>query len=242
MSKIVISILITISIISGLNYEEASSDLMTLNSQKEIEVIQSFKQQESSHLVKEEGEKDTEQKGTVTVEKEQDKEKNISEENIVIIGDSRTVALREIVSQKYKFICQNGMGYDWFVKEAIPELNTYMDTKIIIINLGVNDYGNCEKYISKINEENIEWQKKGYQVYYMSVNPVDDINYNFSITNADINQFNENMYIGLDKTIHWIDTNSYLQDTGFKTVDGLHYTEDTSAKIVEMFQSYLEKK
>ena len=241
MSKIVISILITISIVGGLNYKEASSDLMTLNNQNEIEAIQAFKQQDNSQLTKGQEKKDTEQKGTTTVKKEQEKKKNISEENIVIIGDSRTVALKEIIGKNYKFICENGMGYDWFVKKAIPELNAYKDTKIIIINLGVNDYGNCEKYISKINEENIEWQKKGYLVYYMSVNPVDDVHYNFSITNADINQFNETMYTGLDKTIYWIDTNSYLQDTGFRTVDGLHYTEDTSRKIVEIFQSYLEK-
>ena len=103
------------------------------------------------------------------------------------------------------------------------------------IGLGVNDNlkKKWEDYIELITRLA---DSTNAQIYYMLVNPVDeDLEYysGYSVTNSDIEYFNQMMVEGLDPSIGIIDTNSYLKSIGFETKDGLHYTDETYQTIYE---------
>ena len=108
----------------------------------------------------------------------------------------------------------------------------------IVFNFGVNDLGNVGKYISKLNElVKGDWSKAG-QIIVMSVNPVDEAleaENGYSVTNAQIEEFNQKMKDGLDSNIKFIDVYSQIKDD-FTTVDGVHYDNATYQKIYDIIR------
>ena len=72
------------------------------------------------------------------------------------------------------------------------------------------------------------WVQKGAKVYFVSVNPTDG---NYEYLNTNINNFNQSLKQGLISDIKYIDSNSHLKSVGFKTTDGLHYTNETYQEI-----------
>lgn len=172
---------------------------------------------------------------------------NASEITRIWIGDSRTVGLEQINTNPVdKFIAKGGMSYSWFNKEAIPELrNIINENSIVFINMGVNDCANeavgggtsnVEKYIETINNLIKEYPKTRF--IYISVNPVDgDYPSDYSETgyidkdklNDSINKFNRN--IKENCNIEFIDTNTFLKQEGFSTIDGIHYNTETTETI-----------
>lgn len=81
-------------------------------------------------------------------------------DNFIFIGDSRTVAYKEIVDiDKYDFITfisEESKGYDWLNETAIEKLNNRFNTTDltynVVLNLGINDLNNIDKYIDIYNE------------------------------------------------------------------------------------------
>ncbi len=147
----------------------------------------------------------------------------------VFIGDSRFVGMNNAVSMddNYECIAKVGAGYDWLISTAIPALeelvssDTEVDECVIVLGLGVNDTYNIDEYIDAYNELLSE-----YTVYVVSVNPVEEGSE--FVSNGQIRSFNDKL---LELDIDYIDCYSYLIDTGFETVDGVHYTADTYKKI-----------
>ena len=144
----------------------------------------------------------------------------------IFAGDSRTVQMSQAVNKSdYAWIAKVGEGYSFFSNEAVPQIDAEVGSgSVIIINYGVNDLYNAEKYIKLINKKVDSWVSAGATVYYAAVTPVDDYP---TITNSDIEEFNKEMRKGLDSRIGWLDGYSYLQNKGFSTGDGLHYNSDT---------------
>ena len=144
----------------------------------------------------------------------------------VFAGDSRTVQMSQAVSgSQNTYIAKVGEGYSYFVNTAIPQIDASIsEGTVIVINYGVNDLYNVDKYISKVNSKIDSWIEKGATVYYAAVLPVKDYP---TITNADIENFNSKMQSGLDSRIGWLDGYTYLQTYGFSTADGLHFNYDT---------------
>ncbi len=161
--------------------------------------------------------------GYIKMDYLQEKEPGIE---YIFAGDSRTVQMSLAVKKnEYQWIAKVGEGYSFFSSEAVPQIGANVgDGSTIIINYGVNDLYNSEKYIKLINKKIDSWISAGATVYYAAVTPVSDYP---TITNADIEKLNSEMKKGLDSRVGWLDGYSYLLNHGFSTGDGLHYNEAT---------------
>lgn len=147
----------------------------------------------------------------------------------IFVGDSRTVQMHDVVGDTgVSFIAENSRGYDWFAEKAIPRIDPHVGkgTKIVI-NLGVNDPGNIDKYIALVNQKSVEWTAKGAKVYYATVYPVTDNPYT---TEEQVKMFNQKLATGL-QGVQIIDTYTWLKSVGYQMVDGLHYSSGSTANI-----------
>ncbi len=95
---------------------------------------------------------------------------------IVFLGDSRTVQLEQAVDYDRSFcffVAEVGMGYDWMRSTGAPEADGYVtDKTAVVINMGVNDLSNAERYAARVNDLAASWSQRGAEVWYMTVNPV----------------------------------------------------------------------
>lgn len=150
---------------------------------------------------------------------------------VLIIGDSRCVMMREATNGGgCSWICQNSKGYNWLESTAIPQADEIVGkgTKVVIC-LGVNDVGNVNKYAALVNVKAAEWAARGAKTYYVSVNPVWE---NAYVTEEQVQYFNSQL-VGQLAGIKWIDTHSYLMNSGYRLTDGLHYDNETSIRIFQ---------
>ena len=161
--------------------------------------------------------------------------------NYIFVGDSRYVAMENLATDTDTFICKEGEGLS-FLQSHIYDIKSNIVDKdtVIIIGMGVNDYKySFDDYVSTINQLDEEID---CQLCYMLVNPVDDEkiqNSGYQITNEELDEFNNNMKLALNSDIMIIDTNSYLKENGYNTVDGLHYDEVTYENIYWYIKSYV---
>ena len=164
-------------------------------------------------------------------------------ETLFILGDSRSVGMEYVDdSISHQYTAKVGEGYKYFNDnyEAVLEKATSSDA--IIINFGINDLSNIDKYIKLFNEIVKNTEAK---IYFLTVNPVDEekeIKNGYTIKNEDINAFNEKMIKELDSRITIIDSNSILQEEGFETTDGIHFTKETYEKILNIIEKQFDNK
>ena len=167
---------------------------------------------------------------------------------VIFIGDSRTVLMYSYVANTWQnnsystgginqvgndlFVAQGSMGLSWMQNTAIPAVEKYFTRGVsIVILMGVNDLRNQDKYIEYLNSNVSKWTKNGAKVYFVTVNPCDG---EYASMNTGINNFNNNLKKNLSNKIGWINTHDNLQ---FKTLDGLHYNEETSIKIYNFIKN-----
>ena len=151
----------------------------------------------------------------------------------IFVGDSRFVQMHEAVGETgVTWICENSKGYKWFEENAVPRIDNLVGkgTKSLI-NLGVNDPEHHYSYINLVNGKAAEWTQKGATVYYASVNPVWDNPYT---TKEEVITFNSKVSAGL-VGVHWIDSYTFLNENGYRIVDGLHYSPETSAVLYNYY-------
>ena len=161
---------------------------------------------------------------------EQNSETSFDVTQYIFVGDSRTVGMHETVGDSgCVWIGQVSAGLSWFQDTAVGEIDeSVTQGSVIIINMGVNDLGNAWGYIDLLKEKIPQWMEKGAEVYYMSVKPVENHPY---ISNEDIADFNNILYNNLPSETGWIETNSYLLESGYSTQDGVHFDAETYQKI-----------
>ena len=161
--------------------------------------------------------------------------KNV-EKNIFIIGDSRSVGMEKIDKNiSHFYTAEVGQGYNFLNKNYKDVLQKMSENDILVINLGINDLYNIEKYIDLINS--IEINNK---IYVVSVNPVDEqkeLEYGYNIKNEDIISFNKSLKNKLNTSICFIDTYSVLKENSFDTLDGIHYTDETYISILDQIEN-----
>lgn len=174
----------------------------------------------------------------------------VKNDNFIFIGDSRTVAYKKIVDiEKYNFvtfISEISQGFNWLESTALNTLEKrFNETNLlynVVINLGVNDLYNAEKYIELFNK--IATENPEHKFYIVSVNPVDEekcIENGYTDTkNKDIIDFNSKIKENLNGNITYIDSYSYLNEIGYYTSDGLHYNDETSLKVLEYISNYVK--
>lgn len=148
---------------------------------------------------------------------------------VILVGDSRFVQMHEAMGETgAKYFAQNAQGYKWFSETAIPNIDKCVGKGIkVVINLGVNDPGNADKYVALVNAKAAEWTAKGAKVYYATVNPVWDNPYT---TEDQVKMINNKLITGL-QGVKIIDTHTYLMNNGYKLRDGLHYDVPTYQAI-----------
>ncbi len=173
-------------------------------------------------------------------------EKQIESRHKIFCGDSRTMQLKKAVgSSETSYVYKYGRGYNWFVNEGILELKKLLlvyPQSDVILNFGVNDLGNISKYI-QIYQELINTYPKAH-FYVMAVNPVDDVKYPSLVqrnkTTKLVTIFNSLLKSAFPDC--YIDTYSYLESSGYETLDGCHYTTATYLKIYHYTLSEIQKK
>lgn len=151
---------------------------------------------------------------------------------LIFVGDSRTIGMRDAVNDGCTYIGKEGEGYMWFSSEGVQELDTVLagaPGQTVIFNFGVNDPVNISLYIDLYHS--LEETYPGTDFYYLSVNPLVDSE-NFNTTNEMISIFNATIQSAFPDS--YLDSNTYLTNAGFETVDGLHYT-DASYKMIHNF-------
>ena len=153
--------------------------------------------------------------------------------SILWVGDSRTAGMRNAlatlgITDSCTFIAKDGEGFRWFKESALPELNAALSQNpdtIVVSNMGVNDLADLDAYISLYYE--LFDQYPDTRFYILSVNPADEDC--TMVSNRDIETFNAGMYAEFPS--RYLECYNYLKQTGYETVDGLHYTEETYQKI-----------
>ena len=166
------------------------------------------------------------------------------------MGDSRFNGMRLAVDAKdAAFIACDSMNYGWLINgsnkcrpstSAISQVNNKIQNSDhnIIINLGVNDMGNVSNYYKKYTElAKGEW--KDYDIYIVSVNPINDSlakKSGYMAINDNVVKFNDKMksIASESSNLHYCNTYSVIVDevkSGNGTVDGIHYNIDTYKKI-----------
>lgn len=153
----------------------------------------------------------------------------------IFFGDSRFVGMQMFASADDSFVANVGMGYDYLIQNLDNIENNYTDKSVIIVEFGINDLYNINKYIDKINE-----LSEKYNICYLTIYPIDENkakNNGYSITNYDIDNFNEELKNGLNENISIIDTNNYLKTIGYNTIDGIHYDDDTYKIIYDYIKN-----
>lgn len=184
--------------------------------------------------------------------------------NRIWIGDSRGVGIKQskVVTDEDIFIVKSGMAYSWFKSTALSDLSKALSTapsSAVIIMMGVNDCANyccsgsnanfssatnCTNYAEIVNK--LITQYPSTRFYFCSVNPVDG-NYSTKyhsrgyIPKDDFNNaiINFNDAIREKCTATYIDCHAYLNSSGFKTSDGIHYTGQTTKSIYNYIVSFI---
>lgn len=149
--------------------------------------------------------------------------RTVKAHSLVFVGDSRTIGMRDAVNDGCTYIGKEGEGYMWFSSEGVQELDAVLagnPGQTVIFNFGVNDPANISLYIDLYTA--LEETYPGASFYYMSVNPLIDSE-GFNTTNEMISIFNATLQSAFPDS--YLDCNSYLNEIGFETVDGLHYTD-----------------
>ncbi len=158
----------------------------------------------------------------------------------LFVGDSRTVQMQLAVGSTDKaYVAKVGEGYNYFKNVAISSIQQYAGRgTVMIINFGVNDLSNASKYIKLVNSNIDSWVNAGVTVYYSAVTPVGS---GASVSNEQIEAFNAKLQEGLDPRVNWIDSYSYLMQTGFSSSDGLHYDKSTYKNLYSYYMAVISQ-
>ena len=162
---------------------------------------------------------------------------------VVFIGDSRMVGMEKDLTEAVghcpvTVVAQNGARHEWLESTGIPRADKVIGagTKVLI-NLGVNDLSHVQDYLELVNPWAAVWIARGAQVYYASVNPVYANPHN--MTEERVTVFNRELRAGLIPQITWIDSNTYLKQTGVKSNDGIHYLPVTNLVLYQYYMAML---
>ncbi len=166
--------------------------------------------------------------------------KKVTEDNVIMIGDSRFEGMHKQVGGSATWICSVGEGIYWLRDSVIPQLDS-MDVKkkAVVINLGINDLTETNEYLSVLKTLGKRLRKRGATVYFMTVNPVDEAvepSYGYSVQNQTVVDFNRTIANALNG-FGIIDTYDYLVDHAFTTTDGVHYPGEVYQMIYSVMRA-----
>lgn len=162
---------------------------------------------------------------------------------IVFIGDSRMVTLKEAVERNLgpcpaAVIAKGGSRYEWFYDTAIPQADKIIGNgSRVVINMGVNDLSDADKYAQQVNYWAAVWSARGAKIYYASVNPVWANSY--GMTEERVQLFNARLQSQLIPQVTWLDSHTYLLQSGVHATDGVHYKDDTNLVLYNYYMTMI---
>lgn len=152
----------------------------------------------------------------------------------IYMGDSRTNGMKSVgLDSNEQVIAKDGGNYEDFLNHMVEAKNKLSGNKTynVVLNYGVNDLGNVDKYCSKYKEF-ISSVDKGNTFYIVSVNPVRRNSNKTGATNSSIETFNkkiESCISGITNAKYCDVYSSANLDTWEKSYiksDDIHYTTD----------------
>lgn len=152
----------------------------------------------------------------------------------IYMGDSRTNGMKNTgLDSNEQVIAKDGGNYEDFLNHMVEAKNKLSGNKTynVVLNYGVNDLGNVDKYCSKYKEF-ISSVDKGNTFYIVSVNPVRRNSNKTGATNSSIETFNkkiESCISGITNAKYCDVYSSANLDTWEKSYiksDDIHYTTD----------------
>lgn len=152
----------------------------------------------------------------------------------IYIGDSRTNGMKSVgLDSNEQVIATDRGNYEAFLKDMAAAKNKLSENKTynVVLNYGVNDLRDVDKYCSKYKEF-ISSVDKGNTFYIVSVNPVRRNSNQTGATNTSIETFNkkiESCISGITNAKYCDVYSSANLDTWEKsyiTSDDIHYTPE----------------
>lgn len=152
----------------------------------------------------------------------------------IYMGDSRTNGMKSVgLDSNEQVIAKDGGNYKDFLNHMAEAKNKLSGNKTynVVLNYGVNDLGNVDKYCSKYKEF-ISSVDKGNTFYIVSVNPVRRNSNKTGATNSSIETFNkkiESCISGITNAKYCDVYSSANLDTWEKSYiksDDIHYTPE----------------
>lgn len=190
-------------------------------------------------------------------------------EHVYIVGDSRTVAVKNAVGMNkpdnLTFVAKSGGGIQWFKKYGYRALIRELDKqprkskKAVVMNWGANDLRNPSdypRYMAKIARKLSK--KYNCTMYYMSVNPINSamiINCRgkYLRTEKQVDDFNRlirtTLCSGKKKCYTYINSYDHFRKNGWISDiknnsgvhDGTHYSVETSLRIYDYCIRFLNR-
>ena len=152
----------------------------------------------------------------------------------IYMGDSRTNGMKNTgLDSNEQVIAKDGGNYKDFLNHMVEAKNKLSGNKTynVVLNYGVNDLGNVDKYCSKYKEF-ISSVDKGNTFYIVSVNPVRRNSNKTGATNTNIETFNKKIkscISGITNAKYCDVYNGASLDTWeerYISSDDIHYTTD----------------
>jgi len=192
---------------------------------------------------------------------------------VIFVGDSRTNRMMKTLGNQFidepalqsiEWVCEDGKTLDWLKDEGVTKLKSILKKGFnlkkktaVIFNLGVNDLGKINAYITYMKTLSDELTALNCKLFYMSVNPVNNVMLarsrdviNSAVTGrtaAKVQAFNAKIKNQLcsDGVYTYLDMYNYLIQNGFSfnscsegydltegiIDDGLHYSTSTYKRI-----------
>lgn len=165
--------------------------------------------------------------------------------HIIFVGDSRTLGMQNAIHKLMPdldscvFVGKVGEGCSWFLQEGQAQMaeaiRQYPDDPVVL-NFGVNDPDQISQYLDAYRGMIASFPDTDFR--FLSVNPVqrakmiengDSEEALALVTNSNISLLNDAIRNAFPD--RYLDSSAMLKTTGFETVDGIHFTQQTYLKI-----------
>lgn len=149
---------------------------------------------------------------------------------VYYLGDSRTVELKSAFDNNESAIAFDGANYTNFITDSSTLKNKLYnkdETYNVVLNYGVNDLYNVEKYCN--GYKSLAGEMSNHNFYVVSVNPVDDSKA-VNINNQSINYFNDKIKTCISNVsnVKYCDVSSKATSSAWNNYlsSGTNYTTD----------------
>lgn len=166
----------------------------------------------------------------------------VGERKYLFLGDSRFDGMRSFCPDGNDiYITEVGRGYEYLVAQKDNAMAQGGPNTALIIGLGVNGVpAFAAEMAATLNQMAESYSGK---IFFTTVNPVDEAkeaSHGYYITNASINAFNQVVTAALSPKVIVIDTNTYMQQNGFVSTDGVHYPLDVTTRLHQYIKASVD--